>query len=198
VSSTEAKEVRSRTAVRLQRVGALLVVILVTLGALLFRERLVEYERYGYIGVFITMLVGSATVILPVPGLAVVYVGGGIWNPLLVGLVAGLGDALGEWTGYLAGYAGQGLVENAAIYRRFESWMQRNGFLTIFLLSCIPNPFFDLAGVAAGASRFPAKWFFVATCVGKTIKDTAVALAGFYSLPLFTNAILPGLANLLR
>ncbi len=178
--------------------GALAVVIVITLGVLLFRDRLVEYESYGYVGVFITMLVGSATVVLPVPGLAVVYVAGSIWSPLLVGLVAGLGDALGEWTGYLAGYAGQGLIENAAVYKRFESWMQRNGFLTIFVLSAIPNPFFDLAGVAAGASRFPTKWFLVATCMGKTIKDTAVALAGYYSLPLFTNAILPGLANLLQ
>jgi uncharacterized membrane protein YdjX (TVP38/TMEM64 family) len=198
VSGTEAREVNSRTAVRLQRVGALLVVLLITLGAVLFRERLVEYERFGYLGVFFTMLIGSATVVLPVPGLAVAYVGGSIWNPLLVGLVAGLGDAMGEGTGYLAGYAGQGLIENAAIYRRFESWMRRNGFLTIFVLSAIPNPFFDLAGVAAGASRFPAKWFFLAAGMGKTIKDVAVAFAGYYSLPLFTNAILPGLTNLLQ
>lgn len=198
VSSTEVREVNSRRVVRLQRVGALLIVIFVFLAALLFRERLVEYERYGFLGIFITMLLGSATVVLPMPGLAIVYVAGSIWNPLLVGLVASIGDAMGEATGYLAGYAGQGLVENTAIYRHFEKWMRRNGLLTIFLVSAIPNPFFDLVGVAAGASRFPAKWFFLATWVGKTIKDVTVALAGYYSLPLFTNAILPGLANLLQ
>ena len=198
MSTTEVSEVRSRRVVRLQRVGALLVVVLVTLAALVFRDRLVEYERYGYLGVFVATLVGSATVVLPGPGLAMVYVGGSIWNPILVGLVAGLGDASGEATGYLAGYAGQGLIENMPLYGRFENWMRRNGFLTIFLLSAIPNPFFDLAGVAAGASEFPAKWFFLAAWLGKTIKDVAFALAGYYSIPLFANAILPGLTTLLQ
>ena len=187
----------SRRVVRLQRVVALLIVILVSLAALAFRQRLVECERYGYLGVFVTTLVGSATVVLPVPALAIVYVGGSIWNPLLVGLVAGLGDATGEATAYLAGYAGQGLIENMSLYRRFEDWMRRRGFLTIFILSAIPNPFFDLAGVAAGASRFPGKRFFLAAWIGKTIKDLAIAFAGYYSLPFFTDSVLPGLATLL-
>jgi uncharacterized membrane protein YdjX (TVP38/TMEM64 family) len=198
VQGTEVREARSRRTVRLQRVGALLLVILITLAALSFRDRLVQYERYGYLGVFFTMLVGSATVVLPVPGLALVYVGGSLWNPLVVGLVAGLGDAIGEATGYLAGYAGQGLVEDLGLYRRFEGWMRRNGFLTILLMSAIPNPFFDLAGIAAGASGFSGKWFFLATYIGKTIKDVAVALAGFYSVPLFANAVLSGLSSLLQ
>ena len=195
---TEVRKDRSRTLTRLQRLGALLLVLLITLVALLFRDRLAQYEQYGYVGVFVATLLGSASVILPVPGLAIVYLGGSIWNPLFVGLAAGLGDAMGEATGYLAGYAGQGLIEDSKLYTRFERWMNLHGFLTIFILSAVPNPFFDMAGIAAGASRFSAKRFFLATWIGKTIKDVTVALAGYYSLPLFTNAILPGLANLLQ
>jgi uncharacterized membrane protein YdjX (TVP38/TMEM64 family) len=176
----------NRTA-RLQRLGALIIVALIMVAILLLRGRLAEYERYGYLGVFVTSLIGSSTVVLPVPALAIVYVVGSIWNPILVGLVAGLGDAMGEATGYLAGYAGQGLIENQSLYMRFEKWMLRNGFLTILILSVIPNPFFDLAGIAAGASGFPARWFFLAAWIGKTIKDTAFALAGYYSITLFTN-----------
>lgn len=171
--------------VRLQRVAALLVVILLSVGILLLRDRVVQYERYGYLGVFLATLLGSATVVLPVPGLAIVYIAGSIWNPLLVGLAAGLGDAMGEATGYLTGYAGQGLMERVSLYKRFENWMRRNGFVTILILSAVPNPFFDLAGIAAGASRFPGKWFFLATLIGKTIKDMGFALAGYYSISLF-------------
>lgn len=198
MQGTEVTEAHSRRTLRLQRIGALLVVILITLVVVLFRDRLVQYERYGYLGVFLTTLAGSATVVLPVPGLAVVYLGGSLWNPVAVGLVAGLGDALGEATGYLAGYAGQGLVEELGLYKRFESWMRRNGFLTILFLSAIPNPFFDLAGLAAGASGFSGKRFFLAAWIGKTVKDVAFALAGFYSIPLFANSILPGLSSLLQ
>jgi len=193
---TEVKKDRSRTVTRLQRLGALLLVLLITLVALLFRDRLAQYEQYGYVGVFVATLLGSASVILPVPGLAIVYLGGSIWNPLFVGLAAGLGDTMGEATGYLAGYAGQGLIEDSKLYTRFERWMHLHGFLTIFILSAVPNPFFDMAGIAAGASRFSAKRFFLATWIGKTIKDVVFALAGFYSVPLFVNSILPGLTSL--
>jgi uncharacterized membrane protein YdjX (TVP38/TMEM64 family) len=175
-------EASSGGIVRLRRLGALIVVVLIMVIILLLRDRLIEFESYGYLGVFITTLVGSATVVLPVPALAIVYIGGSIWNPLLVGLVAGIADALGESTGYLAGYAGQGLIENQRLYLRFESWMTRNGFLTILILSTIPNPFFDLAGIAAGASGFPGRWFFLAAWIGKTIKDVTFALAGYYSV----------------
>ncbi len=196
MSCTEASRTGSRRTVRIQRLGALLAVVLITLGAFLLRDRLAHYERYGYLGVFITSLVATATVVVPVPGLAIVYVGGSIWNPLLVGLVAGVGDAIGEGTAYLAGYAGQGLVEDSTLYMRFERWMHQNGFLTVLILSAIPNPFFDMAGIAAGASGFSAKRFFLATWIGKTIKDVTIALAGFYSIPLFTDSLLPALTSL--
>jgi uncharacterized membrane protein YdjX (TVP38/TMEM64 family) len=189
VPRAEMTESSAKRMVRLQRLGALLIVFLIMVAILLLRDRLVDYERYGYLGIFITTLLGSATVVLPVPGLAIVYLGGSIWNPLLVGLVAGLGDAMGEATGYLAGYAGQGLIENQSLYLRFEKWMRRNGFLTILILSAIPNPFFDLAGIAAGASGFPGRWFFLAAWIGKTIKDVTFALAGYYSISFFANLL---------
>lgn len=183
-------EASSRRATQLQRVGALLIVVLVTVVVVLLRDRLAQYERYGYLGVFVTTLLGSATIVLPVPGLAIIYVGGSIWNPILVGLVGGLGDAMGEATGYLTGYAGQGLIENQGLYARFEDWMRRRGFLTILLLSAVPNPFFDLAGIAAGASGFPGRWFFLAAWIGKTVKDVIIALAGYYSLSFFADFLL--------
>jgi uncharacterized membrane protein YdjX (TVP38/TMEM64 family) len=187
VSDSEMTQSPSKRMARLQRLAALLIVVLITIVLLLVRDWLAQYERYGYVGVFITTLIGSATVILPVPGLAIVYVGGSIWNPILVGLVSGLGDAIGEATGYLTGYAGQALVENQGLYIRFENWMQRHGFLTILFLSAVPNPFFDLAGIAAGASGFPGRRFFLATWIGKTVKDVTIALAGYHSIAFFTN-----------
>jgi membrane protein DedA with SNARE-associated domain len=64
------------------------------------------------------------------------------------------------------------------MYERLERWMQRNGSATIFVLSTIPNPIFDLAGIAAGALRFPLERFLVSCWVGKTIKTTLFAYVG--------------------
>jgi uncharacterized membrane protein YdjX (TVP38/TMEM64 family) len=198
VPSAEITDSTAKKRLHWQRLAALLIVVLVTVGIVLLRDRLGQYQRYGYFGVFISTLAGSATIILPVPSLAIVYVAGSVWNPILVGLAAGLGDAVGEATGYLTGYAGQGLVENQGLYRRFENWMLRNGFLTILILSAVPNPFFDLAGIAAGASRFPGRWFFLAAWLGKSVKDLVFAIAGYYSINFFAQFLAAGLSSLQR
>jgi membrane protein YqaA with SNARE-associated domain len=159
------------------------VVILVALGAAAyFRDRIQELEEYGYAAVFLVGLVGDATVVLPLPGLAFIFVMGGIFNPWIVGIVGGVAQALGELTGYMAGYSGQTLVDENPVYDRLTQWMQCYGALTIFVLAVIPNPLFDLGGLAAGALRFPV-WKFLASCVtGKVIKSIAFAMAGYYGI----------------
>src|SRR5512136_468532 len=59
---------------------------------------------------FAVSVISSATLFLPVPGLAITTLVGSLLNPVTVGIVAGIGQTLGEMTGYLAGYSGQGLV----------------------------------------------------------------------------------------
>ncbi len=84
---------------RLRIVQILTVVaIFVAIGAALyFRDHLQELEQYGYAAVFLVGLVSNATIIFPVPGLAVSSVMGSVFNPWIVGLVGtGLG-LLGGW-----------------------------------------------------------------------------------------------------
>ena len=157
--------------------------ILAALGAAIyFRDRLQELEQYGYAAVFLVGLVSNATIVLPVPGLAVSSVMGGVFNPWIVGLVGGLGQALGELTGYMAGYSGQTLVDGNPTYNRLTRWMQRYGTWTIFVLALIPNPVFDLGGMAAGTLRFPVFKFLLACTAGKVIKNMIFALAGYYGI----------------
>jgi len=169
----------------LLRLLAITVVIIITLIVWRVADRLEQFKLWGYPGIFVVSFLGNATVILPAPSLALVFAMGGILNPLLVGLVAGPAEALGELTGYLAGYSGQAVVENHRVYERLSRWMQRNGALTVFVLSVIPNPFFDLAGIAAGVLRYRPSRFLLFCWLGKTIKTTAFAFAGAYSLTFF-------------
>lgn len=160
---------------------ALLLSVAITVSIFVFREQLASLQHYGYLGVFLISLLGNATVIFPAPSLVVVFAGGSVFNPLLVGLVAGLGEPLGELTGYLAGYGGSAVVEDRQRYERIRDWMQRRGFLTILVLSAIPNPLFDLAGISAGMLRFPVARFLLACWLGKTFKAIAFALLGSFS-----------------
>lgn len=164
------------------RIFVLLIVLAVTGLIVYFRDRLQQFAAYGYPGVFLVSLAGNATVVLPAPSLAVVFAMGAVLKPVLVGLAAGVGEALGELTGYLAGFSGRALVENRARYEQITAWMRRNGALTILVLSFIPNPFFDIAGMAAGALKYPVWKFLLACWAGKTMKTTLIALAGAQSV----------------
>jgi membrane protein YqaA with SNARE-associated domain len=166
------------------RVVALLFALTISVLVFLYRDRVAEFGSYGYLGLFIVSIVGNATVLLPVPSLVATFITGGILNPLLVGIVSGAGMAVGELTGYLAGYGGGAIIaaEDQERYQRLESWMRRYGAVTLFVLSAIPNPLFDLAGIAAGALHYPL-WRFLLVCfLGKTLKGLVLAFAGSRSL----------------
>jgi uncharacterized membrane protein YdjX (TVP38/TMEM64 family) len=129
----------------------------------------------------------NATVFIPAPGVAVVFAMGNIFNPLGVGLAAGTGGALGELSGYLAGFSGQAVIENTKVYDRIHPWVEKFGGWAIFLLAVIPNPFFDIAGVAAGIAKLSLRRFLLACWLGELIKMSAFAYAGFYSLDWLIN-----------
>ncbi len=114
---------------RARRLTALLLAIGISAIVLVYREDLARLAAYGYPGIFLITFVSSSTVILPVPGLALVFAAGASFNPLLVGLVAGIGAGLGEITGYLVGYSGRGTVENRESYGRVRRWMERLVFV---------------------------------------------------------------------
>ncbi|HUI87820.1 MAG TPA: VTT domain-containing protein [Anaerolineales bacterium] len=164
------------------RVMILLTVIGISAYIFMIRDQAAKFALYGYPGIFLISILANGTILLPAPGIAIVFAMGGVFNPLIVGLVAGAGAAIGELSGYLAGFSGQVVAERTTVYRRIERWMQGYGPLTIFILAAIPNPFFDLAGMAAGVLKMPLHRFFVACLLGKIIKMLIFAYAGAYSI----------------
>ena len=173
--------------ITLIRILAVLVVVGITVYIYSIRDRVEEYAVYGYPGIFMIALLTNATVLLPAPGVAVVYAMGGILNPLGVAIAAGIGGALGELSGYLAGFSGQAIVERADLFERVQPWVQQYGPWAIFVLAAIPNPLFDTAGIAAGMLKMPIRYFLLACLAGQLIKMGMFAFAGYYSLNWLLN-----------
>jgi membrane protein YqaA with SNARE-associated domain len=157
---------------------ALLVALVVSAAVLVIGNRIERFEHYGYPGIFLLNLLSSATIVVPAPGLAAVSMMGSVLNPWLVGLCAGAGDALGELTGYLAGYSGRAVIEDQNRYEKVARWTKQYGLWVILVLSIVPNPLFDLAGIAAGALKVPLSRFLLICWIGKTVKTTLFALGG--------------------
>ena len=155
-----------------------------------------RFAAFGLGGVFLANLASTATVFIPVPGLtaagqALIISQGATQNPIAVGLLGGTGMALGEVTAYVAGVAGsevarEGEIQVPRLIRpavlrviRGVNWlMARYGFITLLVLSAIPNPAFEFAGITAGAVRMKFWRFMIAVLIGKNIRGLALAYIG--------------------
>lgn len=167
------------------RVLALIFVVAISIFIFSIRDKIQGLEKFGYIGIFVISFLAYATVILPAPGVAIIFSMGAVFNPWIVALVAGAGATLGELTGYLAGFSSQPAIARIKIYEQMVIWLKKYGSLAVLIISTIPNPFFDLTGIAAGALKMPVYKFFIWTWLGETIKMLAFAYAGAYSLKTF-------------
>jgi uncharacterized membrane protein YdjX (TVP38/TMEM64 family) len=175
-------------------IGVAVLLTAFALAFFYFSTDISNLKSYGYVGLFLINVIGAASILLPSPAAASVIGGGAFLDDFLgapawvwVGLVAGTGEAIGEFSGYAAGYGGRMIVEDKPSYQRIARWMERHGTITMFLMSTIPNPLFDVAGLAAGAVRMPMGRFFAAVLSGKIIKDMWLAGLASAGVTVFTH-----------
>jgi membrane protein YqaA with SNARE-associated domain len=139
---------------------------------------------YGYPGVFIINLIGSATILFPVPAFAVTFALGAVLNPWILGIVAAFGSAIGEFTGYYLGYGSHGTLK-----KKYKKWIERmmdfaekrSMFLTIIVIAATPIPT-DIGGILAGIAKYDTRKFFLAMLIGKIINYSVIAWAGFFGI----------------
>lgn len=164
-------------------VSLLVVLTIASLGAFQFARALPDsplFQSLGYLGVFLLTMSCSATLFLPVPAWGAVTVAGGYLHPIFLGFAAGSGAATGELTGYLAGRGGRLVLGDrvGGVVGRVSRLMDRHGFLTLFLLSAIPNPLFDVAGLTAGSLKYSPVRYWLAVAMGKSVVYITLALGG--------------------
>lgn len=155
--------------------------VAITVVLFIFRDKVGALGNYGYLGAFLVGLVSCATIILPVPGIVVLFALGAdpAFNPVLVGLAGATGGVIGELTGFMAGYGGRKMIKKKGrVYELVEKWMKRWGGWAIFVFTAAPLPLVDIAGMAAGAIGYPLWKFMLIGWVGKCLKYVALVLAG--------------------
>jgi membrane protein DedA with SNARE-associated domain len=161
------------------------------------------YEEFGYLGVFVANLLSTATVFIPVPGLtvagqALIVDQADELNWILVGVLGGIGMGLGEVTAYVTGLGGgtiargrtvggpawfRSAVEGTA--RWVGWWMRHYGAITLFVLAVIPEPIFELAAMAAGASGFGFKRYMAIVLAGNILRGLILAGVGAHVLTAY-------------
>ena len=146
-------------------------------------ERLVG--SYGYAGAFLISIFGNFTIFFPVPFTITIYAFGATLDPLLLGVVCGLGSTIGEFTAYLVGRGGRELIDER-YGRRLEGakmLVQRYGMLVIFLFAALPLPD-DLILIPLGMLKYSLRKALAAAFLGKVVMCVTVAYAGRFSFVL--------------
>ncbi len=177
-------------------VGILSVGLTISLAVLVvaYWQSFQNMAGYSYLGMFFISIIGGATVIIPVPSLALQFTMGAVLHPAIIGAVAGLGTGIGGTLIYLFGRSGRRLFFNTDfsiqkydnfIFRwlsRLTGWTRRRGSLTVFLMSAALNPVFFPMALAIGASRLQMWRFFTMCWAGNTIKSMIIAYLGYFGL----------------
>jgi membrane protein DedA with SNARE-associated domain len=174
----------------------IVVTVLMAVGIVVYKEQVQALQNYGYVGAFFISILGGATVIVPVPMLAVVFALGGVMEyPWLVAIAAALGELIGALTIYLTGRgAGQALIhtKHNRIQKAYEKCLkiiERWGAVALFIVTSIVNPFFYPAAFAAGALRIGLKKYILVVLAGKLVKSFTVVYAGYFGIQGILRAI---------
>lgn len=133
----------------------------------------------GYLGVFAVSLLGSVIPFVPLPYLLVVVLLSGTYNPLVLGVVAGAGGAVGKLTSYFLGrfgYLASG-EETKGNLDALRGILTKYGALGVFIFAVTPLPD-DVYLVPMGVIRLPFWRFFAADLAGKLVLSVAVAYLG--------------------
>jgi len=197
VTGTQAEQERPRRKWGFYLIGStsFLVTVLLAVAVVFFWEEVQQTQVYGYAGGFVVSILGGVSVI-PVPSLLVTFTLGRVLHPVAVGLISGLGEALGGITIYLTG-AGAGTMwtrlavksesqlwsKGQTYYDRLVAWVGgRGGSWVVFIASALIISPYYFAGLAAGSLRMGLLRFFLISWVGKTIRGLIIAGAGYWGL----------------
>jgi len=143
--------------------------------------------QYGYLGIFLISLLGAASIFVPIPSSAIIFIMGGssTLEPLWIAVAAGLGAVVGEFSGYLIGMSGRRIISDK--YKRkmeiLTKLFKRYGSIIIFLFALTPLPD-DLLFIPLGVMRFGIVRTFLPALLGKFLSNLLIAYAGQFSIQI--------------
>ncbi|MEM4311236.1 MAG: VTT domain-containing protein [Nitrososphaerales archaeon] len=141
----------------------------------------------GYLGAFLSGFLGSSSLFISVfPSFIVVPFLATQLNPLLIGILAGLGAGLGQFLHYYVGLGGRKFLGSFS-FKRLDKYLelmknklQRYTTLIVFLFAVTPLTPDDIIWIPLGLMRHPKLKPLLAAMAGKVILNLIYAYAGFY------------------
>jgi membrane protein DedA with SNARE-associated domain len=148
--------------------------------------------QYGYFGIFLISLIGALSIFFPIPYTVVIFTLGGLkiggawtFEPIWIAVAAGIGSAVGEFSGYLLGFGGRRIIGER--YKKKMDFLMklfdRFGPIVIFVFALTPLPD-DLLFIPLGVVRYNLIRAFVPALIGKICMNFIVAYSGRFSVQI--------------
>jgi membrane protein YqaA with SNARE-associated domain len=146
--------------------------------------------QYGYLGIFFISLIGAMSIFVPIPYTVVIFILGGLetFDPFLIAVAAGIGSAIGEFSGYLLGVGGRKVIGDR-YKKRIEfitKLFKKYGSVAIFIFALTPLPD-DLLFIPLGVMRYSMLRAFIPAVLGKFFSNLIIAYSGRLSLDIVKN-----------
>lgn len=149
----------------------------------------------GYAGALISGFIGTSSLMISIfPPQIIVFLLSdpalGL-NPLLLGILAGIGAGIGQYTHYYIGEGGRYVISEK--YRkRIDTWkprVEKYGTILIFLFAVTPLSPDDIIWIPLGMMKYPKKKALAASIMGKTVMLVAFAYGGYYGIEMIRNLL---------
>lgn len=145
------------------------------------------FEGLGYIGIFLISMFGTMTIIFPIPYLITIYImaASKAYNPIILGIIGGLGATIGEITLYILARMGRIALSDKKL-RELDSirdYLDKYGWIAVFIFAATPLPD-DILYPFLGLIKYDATKLFISCFLGKALLTGVVAYAGLLSIDI--------------
>lgn len=185
--------------------GLMIAVVTISVGGSVLLIQHWEFisglEEHGYWGLFVISLFAGSPIPIPTPSMILTFTLGSILNPVLVGLVSGFGNAVGNAFIFWVGHGGNKFFQSVSTsdpeeekkpssrigrffqkLTRMPEFMKNRVLWAVYLLSIYPNPLLTPLILGMGAMRFRFWKFFLVIWVGKTTQGMLLSYLGYLGL----------------
>lgn len=136
------------------------------------------------------------SIFVPIPYTIVIFILGGVqdtsgnwlFDPWWIAVAAGIGSAIGEFSGYLLGAGGRKVISDK--YKKKMDFItklfKKYGSIAIFIFALTPLPD-DLLFIPLGVMRYSLLRAFIPAVLGKFFSNLIIAYSGRLSLQIIGN-----------
>ncbi len=147
-------------------------------------------SNLGYVGALIAGILGSSSLFISFfPSYVVIAVLGAALNPLIVGLLGGIGAGVGQFLHYYVGLGGRYLIPEKWKSRLdlLKKKLDKYGVILIFAFAATPLTPDDILWIPLGAMKYPKLKALVAAISGKVLLNLIYAYVGHLGLGYLTH-----------